>query len=73
MSGGMMYVTFGTNAVIGVSLTVLDYCRIQYKDTLSRVLLNNANERVDEDWKSEKLTNSRLDGKAYAVPLIARK
>jgi hypothetical protein len=67
ISNGMVYVPY-ENGVLGLSLTVLNYCGIKTEKILQKIKSNPNNNVFEDDNKFVFKLAKRLGNKKYAVP-----
>ena len=67
ISNGMMYIPHKGN-VFGLSLNILEYCRIKTKKILDRIVSNPNNRIIEDDDKFVFKLTKRLGNKKYAIP-----
>ena len=63
----MVYIPYDGN-IMGLSLSVLEYCGIKTEKVLQRIKSNPSNNVVEDDNKLVFKLTKRLGGKKYAVP-----
>lgn len=67
ISNGMVYVPYESN-ILGFSLRILDYCRINEDKVLSRIKSNPSNRIIDDRDKYVFKLSRDLGNKKYAIP-----
>ena len=67
ISNGVVYILH-ENSVLGLSLTVLEYCGIKTEKVLQRIKSNPNNNVFEDDNKFVFKLTKRLGNKKYAVP-----
>lgn len=68
ISRNMLYIPYGGDSILGLSLDMLEYCGIKPEKVMSRIRSNKDNVIVDDSDKKVFKLSRRLGTKKYAIP-----
>lgn len=64
----LIYIPYKDNNILGISLKILKYCKMNPKKIISRIKSNSSNNIITDDDFTVNKISKKLGNKAYAVP-----
>lgn len=72
VSGEMVYISYMSNGILGISLTILEYCGIQKAKVMKKLAACRYNHIIEANTKYLYKLKKVLANKKYAVPYFMR-